>query len=246
MLTGTVVFAHQNRRVLSAVERMLTSVHPGLHIERAVSGAELLAIQAVLRPDVIVMGMEQPDMTGEHLLCELERDVSRPFVAVYAEKCSAKECSRILRLGASKVIQEPVDEEQAERMIEEQLRRRNSSTALQEAVLQRLFADSGIPFDLKGYRYLREALVLLGRGEARLEPIQSLYERIGEKYGCTPGSVEKNIRYANRLCADRGEASAAESNRKFIARLMEQNQTGGKGMCRPRVSVFGAERRIFS
>ena len=245
MLTGTVVFAHRNRMILSAAERMLTSAHPDLHIERAVSGAELLAIQAVMRPDVIVMGMDQPDMTGEHLLCELGRDVLRPFVAVYAEKCSPKECSRILRLGASEVMQAPVDEERAEKMIEEQLRRRISSATLQEAALQRLFADCGIPFDLKGYRYLREALILLGRGEAQIEPIQVLYERIGEKYGCTPGSVEKNIRYAIKLCADRGELPAKESNRKFIARLMEQSQAGGRSAGRPRVSVLGAERRIF-
>ena len=114
-----------------------------------------------------------------------------------------------------------------------------------EAMLQRVFADSGIPFDLKGYRYLKCAVDLLVSGEAQLESIGELYKKIGEKYGCRPAVIERNIRYAIGLCGSLRKEGGRVANRQFIAGLMEQQHAQTQTMCAPRVSVFGSGRRLF-
>lgn len=244
-MNGSVLFAGCGVTAAS-LERILTGRHPNIHTERAASASEALTIRSVMRPEVIVMGMEYQDMTGEHLLCELKRDIVHPYLIVCTGKCSAQERCRILRMGANEVMQEPMDVMRAEELIERQLsRREEKGMGLPEAALQRMFAATGIPFDLKGYRYLRCALALLDSGEEKMEPIRSLYERIGEKYGCMPTAVERNIRYAIGLCGERMDAEYRVSNREFIALLMEQKRTGTQRMCSPKVSVFCSDRRLF-
>lgn len=246
MAGGNVLFAHSNAMLVSSVERLVTSENPRVHTECASGGKDALTIQSVMRADVIVLSMNQPDMTGEHLIHELKSDIARPFIIVLGKEIDAQARRRIRRMGADEVMGEEkvID---TGRMIKEQLNRREQETrgALPEATLQRLFADRGIPFDLKGYQYMKYALMLLGNGEAQIEPIQSLYKRIGEKYGCKPSSVERNIRYAVGLCGDKGEKSEKIGNRKFIANLMEQGLSDIHTMYSPRISVFASGRRLF-
>ncbi len=243
MLRGTVLIVHRNRLVASSIERMLTAEHPAVHVERASNGAEALDIQSVLRPEVIVAGAVQEDMTCEHLVCELRRDIARPYIIVCTDGGVSEERA-LIRMGANETVRYLPDAAKITEQIEERLKR-NNGISLPEAALQRLFSEAGIPFDLKGYRFLKYALSMLGNGTAQLEPIGTLYEMIGEKFGCMPASVERNIRYAVNLCGSRKEAGEKISNRRFIASLMEQQFTAAGGMCRPRVSVFCSGRRLF-
>ena len=247
MLSGTVLFVHRNSMGASSVEKLITSEHPRIHVEKASSGAEALTIQAVMRPEVIVMEMEQPDMTGEHLISEMKRDIARPFVVVCMEKCTAQERRKIMKMGADEILQGQADIVRMSRKIEEQMSRRagNGGMGLPEAAMQRLFVEMGVPFDLKGYRYLKYALMLLNEGAASLTAVRDLYEQIGEKYGCMPATVERDIRYAVGLCGSRMDGNCKMTNRAFLALLMEQQGTLARGLCSPRVSVFCSGRRLF-
>lgn len=247
MLRGTVLFAGCSRMYGAAVGQILTSRHPMVHMEYAKNGREALQIQGLLRPEIVLMGMKPSDMTGEHLICELRRDVARPFIIACADRLSEPEYRKIMRMGANEIIQDPVDVIKTGELIEKQLvqQRTASGRGMAERSLQRLFVEAGVPFELKGYRYLEYALGLLDGGEMKLDPIGALYERIGERYGCGAASVERNIRYAIAQCAERNERLSGMGNKQFISRLLSEREANAGRIYNPRVSVFCSGRRVF-
>lgn len=64
----------------------------------------------------------------------------------------------------------------------------------------------GVPAHIKGYRYLREAIISSFEDAELLESItKMLYPKVAEKYSTTPTRVEKAIRHAIETAWIRGE-----------------------------------------
>lgn len=247
MLNGTVILAHGDALLTAGIERILTMNHPGVHVEKARSGREALILQSLMRADVVLMDENPADMPAMHLLQELRKDIVRPFVILCAAGKTERACDRTLRRGADCCVFPPVDMVRVCDLISESLAGRADEAlngGLPEMMLQRLFADNGIPCDLKGYMFLKYALALLNMGKGSLNSMRRLYEQIGERFGCGAGAVEHGIRYAVGLCMQRTGGEAA-GNRQFIARLIEESGMSNMTMLKPRVSVFCSGRRVF-
>lgn len=249
MLNGTVILAHSDSLLTAGAERILYMNHPGLHVERTQTGREALAMQAVMRADAVLMDANLPDMPGAHLVQALKRDIARPFVLWCSPERGEQAERRALRLGADRYMPSPIDLVRTCDLIGEQLKIRASGLSdggLPEMLLQRIFADNGIPCDLKGYAFLKHALALLHAGQARLDCMRALYARIAERFGCTPEAVEHAVRYAVGICAERMALEGGRiGNRQFIARLLEESESAHSSLLKPRVSVFCSGRRVF-
>ncbi len=53
-----------------------------------------------------------------------------------------------------------------------------------------------VPTNLKGYKYLRFAIILTYKGYAGTSITQELYPMVAQKYNVTPAKVERSIRHA--------------------------------------------------
>lgn len=63
----------------------------------------------------------------------------------------------------------------------------------------------GMPANIKGYAYVRSAIVLAIEDPEVLESITKvLYPKVAEKYNTTPSRVERGIRHAIEVTWDRG------------------------------------------
>ena len=63
----------------------------------------------------------------------------------------------------------------------------------------------GVPAHIKGYQYLRDAIILVINEVNLLGAVtKELYPMIAEKYDTTPSRVERAIRHAIELAWDRG------------------------------------------
>ncbi len=72
-----------------------------------------------------------------------------------------------------------------------------------------VLGEFGIPAHTKGYRYLREAIVLVARRPALVEGItKSLYPAIAERHGTTSARVERVVRHAIESGCTRGDTRA--------------------------------------
>lgn len=74
-----------------------------------------------------------------------------------------------------------------------------------EVEVTRMIHQMGVPAHVKGYQYLRDAIVSVVQEVSLLGAVtKELYPMIAEKYNTTPSRVERAIRHAIELAWDRG------------------------------------------
>ena len=81
-----------------------------------------------------------------------------------------------------------------------------------EALVTNVIHEVGVPAHIKGYQYLREAIMMVvGDIDIINQITKQLYPDIAQKYHTTPSRVESAIRHAIEVAWGRGEPSTVES-----------------------------------
>ena len=81
-----------------------------------------------------------------------------------------------------------------------------------EALVTNIIHEVGVPAHIKGYQYLREAIMLVVNDIDVINQItKSLYPEIAKKFGTTPSRVERAIRHAIEVAWGRGEVDLMEN-----------------------------------
>ena len=110
-----------------------------------------------------------------------------------------------------------------------------------ESVVTELMHEIGVPAHIKGYQYLRTAILSVVNDVEMLEGVTKiLYPDIAKKYRTTPNSVERAIRHAIEVAWGRGDMDAIEeifgytikegrgkpTNSEFIALISDRLRLG--------------------
>ena len=75
-----------------------------------------------------------------------------------------------------------------------------------EAVVTDIIHEIGVPAHIKGYQYLREAIILTINDMDMINAVTKvLYPEVARKFGTTPSRVERAIRHAIEVAWDRGD-----------------------------------------
>ena len=81
-----------------------------------------------------------------------------------------------------------------------------------EALVTNVIHEVGVPAHIKGYQYLREAIMMVVNDIDIINQItKQLYPDIAEKYHTTPSRVERAIRHAIEVAWGRGEQATVEN-----------------------------------
>lgn len=81
-----------------------------------------------------------------------------------------------------------------------------------EALVTNIIHEVGVPAHIKGYQYLREAIMMVVNDIDVINQItKSLYPKIAFKYNTTPSRVERAIRHAIEVAWGRGQQEAVEN-----------------------------------
>ncbi len=81
-----------------------------------------------------------------------------------------------------------------------------------EALVTNVIHEVGVPAHIKGYQYLREAIMMVVNDIDIINQItKQLYPEIAEKYKTTPSRVERAIRHAIEVVWGRGQTDTVES-----------------------------------
>ena len=106
-----------------------------------------------------------------------------------------------------------------------------------EALVTNVIHEIGVPAHIKGYQYLREAIMMVVQNIDIINQItKQLYPEIAEKYHTTPSRVERAIRHAIEVAWARGKNDAVEgifgytisaakgkpTNSEFIAMIVDK------------------------
>ncbi len=237
-----VAIADDNERMVQLLSRVVDSDEELQVIGTAVNGEELLEIIRSKQPDVVLMDMIMPKLDG---LTVLERvnsdtDMKKPAFIVISAVSHEKMTEDAFALGADYYILKPFDNDMVVNRIKRVRSRvmRNGSRSQKlgiqniqreddrghlESDVTEIIHEVGIPAHIKGYQYLRDAIVMSVSNMEMLNSITKiLYPTIAKRHQTTPSRVERAIRHAIEVAWTRGKMDT-------IDELFGYTVSNGKG-----------------
>jgi two-component system response regulator (stage 0 sporulation protein A) len=196
---------------------------------KAYNGNDALALIETEKPDVVVLDIIMPHLDGLSVLERLAEMRHKPHIIVLTSFGQESMTQRAVQMGADYYILKPFDLETLGKRIRQLTGSAEEGTALTPRPTQKISlgmsaADAeraetrmldvevtkmiqfmGVPAHVKGYQYLRDAIVAVAKNMSLLSGVtKELYPMIAKQYGTTPSRVERAIRHAIELAWDRG------------------------------------------
>jgi two-component system response regulator (stage 0 sporulation protein A) len=179
-------------------------------------------------PDVVLMNafMTRIDAIGIlHSIKQLNME-KKPVMIVMSTDNNGSISSQVIEAGASYFFPMPFDNDiLAERIIQlagktEESKRvvhkiqniQFDSTDNVEIIVTRIFHQIGVPAHIKGYHYLRAAILLAIEDIDIINSVtKQLYPSVAKKFETTSSRVERAIRHAIEVAWDRGDVDILNS-----------------------------------
>ena len=244
-----VMMVKHDKREIEQLKRILEEIPGYEYIGCCDREEDVVKMIAEFRPDVVLMdevlyGTDIPAMI-DAVMCSKNLKNTR-FVL-----CSSKKHKNYLNFIFSVVnngavlglLEEPYDVKKVRDVIDNVCKGRGSDAALLlaaeeddpdalEALVTDIIHEIGVPAHIKGYQYLRSAIIIAVQDMDILNSItKQLYPTIAQMYGTTASRVERAIRHAIEVAWSRGRVET-------INDLFGYTVSAGKG--KPTNSEFVA------
>ena len=205
-------------------------------VDVAQTGDEVLEKVQEQEPDILIMDVILPGLDGLSALRELQELGYAPMTILTSAFVSDQTLAEATELGAAYFLPKPF------RMDTLLDRMRNlfweKPKATRPSLKARMLHDAGMPANISGYQYLREAILITTADPSVLNKAVTkiLYPEIARRYGTTALRVERCIRSAIETAWDRASPETLPkyfgctvssqrgkpSNAEFIALLAER------------------------
>lgn len=217
-------------------------------VGQTANGEEALRLLIKLSPDLLVTDLPLAGMDGLALIEQLpEQD--RPAVLVlsgYAESSIVAALDQLSRPQDYRMLK-PVRPQVVIQRLRQMAQHTSSmlpDTAAYaahtlESMVTSIIHDIGVPAHIKGYQYLREAIMMAVEDMDVINAVTKvLYPEVAKKFGTTASRVERAIRHAIEVAWDRGDletlqkyfgytvsnAKGKPTNSEFIAMIADRLQ----------------------
>jgi len=183
-------------------------------------GLELMNIAQKFTPDVIVMDIVLSNLDGFGVLKRLAELKLKSAVIIVSSIFKDSIVTEITNLGASYFLVKPCDTANLIERVRSaaghgQLKSivggpsgvlNQKQTKSLESIVTEVIHEIGVPAHIKGYQYLREAIILTVLDMDVINAVTKiLYPEVAKKFNTTPSRVERAIRHAIEVAWDRGD-----------------------------------------
>lgn len=223
----SLVIADDNKDFSSILHEYFSNQNDFEVLGVANDGIEALDLITQTNPDVLVLDIIMPHLDGIGVLerinsMDLEKN---PRIIVLSAVGQDKITQRVIELGVDYYVVKPFELDVFANRIREMVNgsipklkpkrsiptiknepRRDSNNNDLEAEITNIIHQIGVPAHIKGYIYLREAIMMVVNNVEYLSAItKELYPAISKKYNTTPSRVERAIRHAIEVSWSRGQ-----------------------------------------
>lgn len=182
----------------------------------AKDGSRIIEFIQTYEPDVVLMDTFMPrvDALGVLRLLKENKPEKRPVIALISSVDNPRFEQELLSAGADYYFIKPFDlNVMAQRLAqisgwskEKESREMMVDHKDIEVVISDIMRQIGVPAHIKGYKYLRESIMLsVGDPELMHAVTKVLYPTVARNNKTTPSRVERAIRHAIEVAWDRGD-----------------------------------------
>ena len=206
-------------------------------------GVEVLQMAQALHADVVIMDFVLARMDGLEVLEAMGRMERRPRVLILSGFVRGNVADLAAARGADYYMMKPCNLgavlERIRQLANGMVDGKEAADRNLESTVTGIIHEIGVPAHIKGYQYLREAiLIAVGDMEVINAVTKILYPEVAKRFGTTASRVERAIRHAIEVAWDRGDletlqkyfgytvsnAKGKPTNSEFIAMIADRLQ----------------------
>ncbi len=185
-------------------------------------GNEVLYSLETQKPDVVIMDafMARLDALGVLKMLPTLKLSKKPLIFLMSSMDNARLEQELLNAGADYYFLKPIDINVLADRIALLSDRFSSGQVISdmtkepnlEVIVSDIMHQIGVPAHIKGYQYLREAIILsINNIEMMNSVTKLLYPTVAKTYSTTSSRVERAIRHAIEVAWDRGDIDVLSS-----------------------------------
>lgn len=195
-------------------------------------GLEALEMIDLAKPDVVILDLVMPNLDGFGVLERIEPKTNSdsPVFIMVSPIANEKTAANAIAMGAEYFMQKPID---TESLLSRILMFADENDAVEETrakigtdmhivkrpphrdietMVTEIIHEIGIPAHIKGYQYLRHAIIMVVDNLDVINSItKELYPTVAKDFNTTPSRVERAIRHAIEVAWDRGDTDVLNS-----------------------------------
>lgn len=222
-----IAIADDNERIVKLLDNIISSDDEMKVVGTANNGEDMYNIIKSTQPDVVLLDIVMPKMDGLSIMEKVNKDGSmkkHPTFIIITAIGQESITEDAFNLGAYYYIMKPFDNDVVLKKIrmahnhsgymtvEQKMKqsafdekRENLERNLENDVTE-IIHEIGVPAHIKGYQYLRDAIIMsVGEMEMLNSITKILYPTVAKKHQTTPSRVERAIRHAIEVAWSRGK-----------------------------------------
>lgn len=221
-----VAIADDNERIVDLLSHIIRNDKDLELVGKADNGSDIYKIIKEKQPDVVLLDIIMPKVDGLTVMEKVNQDAElkkHPTFIIVSGVGQDHITEDAFQLGASYYILKPFDNEMilnrikhtrddhTSRDVENHRsagadKKKENTVRNLELDVTNIIHEIGVPAHIKGYQYLRDAIILSVEDMEMLNSITKiLYPTIAKKHQTTPSRVERAIRHAIEVAWSRGK-----------------------------------------
>ena len=237
---GSVILADASEEYRAVLSRAIEGTGEFHVVGSTGSGVEALRLVQQKHPQLLLLDLVLPELDGFGLLRQMNQlSGEQPRCIVVSSFCNRRTVAQAMEMGVYFFLPKPVNEESLLELM------RQASTPEQEeapfapaleGMVTAIIHEIGVPAHIKGYQYLREAIMIAVNDMDVINAVTKvLYPEVAKRFCTTPSRVERAIRHAIEVAWDRGDietlqkyfgytvnsAKGKPTNSEFIAMIAD-------------------------
>ena len=218
-----ILIADENNEVRNHIHERLKVNGAGL-IDEVKNGDEAMKMISRQSYDIVISDLWLPSLDAASIMKRTaESGKNTPSFVILTQVSTPSVLMEANRAGASLCMPKPIDYDTFGDKIDMILKNRSNSSASSdkndaadkidmETQVTRIIHQIGVPAHIKGYQYLRTAILMtISDNDVINSVTKVLYPSVAKKYQTTTSRVERAIRHAIEVAWDRGDVDTLNS-----------------------------------
>lgn len=242
-----VVLADANENFRTMLQQTIENTGEFDVVGSAGDGAEAWKMIERERPQLVITDVILPELDGFALLDRMAKLPARPKTILVSAFYREQMVMQAMEQGAAYFMAKPCEAgsllERMRQAVRNGETEEESPVALERLVTS-IIHEVGVPAHIKGYQYVREAIILAVQDMDVINAVTKvLYPEVARRYNTTPSRVERAVRHAIETAWDRGDLETLQryfgytvsntkgkpTNSEFIAMIADRIRLQSKG-----------------
>ena len=234
-----ILIADGNEEFCAHVKRRLEQVSGYEIVGTAADGQRAVELMRAAKPDVLVLDLMLSKLDGITVLKRAREMDKPPAALVLTGFMTEYVAGMAASLGVQYFMTKPCELDAVAERIHEMTAIDGRQEVNIEAMVTSIIHEIGVPAHIKGYQYLREAIMIAVQDMDVINAITKvLYPQVAKTFATTPSRVERAIRHAIEVAWDRGDLETLQrffgytvsntkgkpTNSEFIALIADKLQ----------------------